>query len=61
MMTTRTRAVVLAFGLTVLTAPATFATVAFDWVTIGNADNDADPTTHLGAVGSPFLLRRCRD
>ena len=56
-MSMSTRAVGLAFGLTLLTASSsTFAAVTFDWATIGNAGNAADPMTGFGAVANNFRM-----
>lgn len=55
-MTMNTHAMSLTFGLTLLTAPAALATVSFDWATIGNAGNAADPLTGFGAVANEFRM-----
>ena len=60
-----THAFGLAFGLSILVAPATFATVTFDWATIGHAGNANDPedgdvflpgVQNLGAVSNEFRI-----
>lgn len=62
-MTTTARAVGLGFGLALLIAPDTFAEVTFDWATIGNAGNAADPqvmvndgTSGYGSVSSEYRI-----
>lgn len=55
-MSTSTRTAGLAASLILLSAPATFAEVTFDWATIGNAGNTPDSTTGFGAVADEFRM-----
>jgi len=43
--------------LTVLAGPA-WATVTFNWATVGNAGNAADPTTGFGAVANEYRIAK---
>jgi len=43
--------------LTVLPGPAS-ATVTFDWATVGNPGNAADPTTGFGAVANAYRIAK---
>lgn len=55
-MTMNTCAVGLGLGLALLSTPSSFAEVTFDWATIGNAGNAADPTTGFGAVAYEYRM-----
>lgn len=55
-MTIRTSITGLAVSLVLFTAPAVFATVTFNWVTIGSAGNAADANTGYGAVADDFRM-----
>jgi len=46
----------LAAGLANCAAPVALADVTFEWATIGNADNVADPSTGFGAVAYVYRM-----
>ncbi len=46
----------LAIGLGIVTSTTAFGEVTFDWATIGNAGNAADPFTGFGTVANDFRM-----